>query len=64
MVRWVKIQDQLYLAYKRLTPDSYKLKMKPWKRTFHAKRNQEKAVLATLLLGKVDFKPKAATGEI
>ena len=39
--------------------DTYRLKMKGWKKIFHANRDQKKAGIAILILDKVDFKTKA-----
>ena len=41
------------------TGDTYRLKLKGWKRTFHANRDQNKAVVAILTSDKIDFKTKA-----
>ena len=36
--------------------DTYRLKVRGWKKFFHANRNQKKAGVATLILHKIDFK--------
>ena len=41
------------------TRDTYRLKMKAWKKIFHANRDQKKAGIATLISDKTDFKTKA-----
>ena len=41
------------------TGDTYRLKVKGWKKIFHANRDQKKAGLAILISDKVDFKTKA-----
>ena len=41
------------------TRDTYKLKVKGWKKIFHAKRDQKKAGVAILILDKIEFKTKA-----
>ena len=40
------------------TRDSYRLKVKGWKKIFHANRDQKKAGVAILILDKVDFKQR------
>ena len=39
--------------------DTYRLKVKGWKKIFHANRDQKKAGLAILISDKIDFKTKA-----
>ena len=39
--------------------DTYRLKMKGWKKIFHANRDQKKAGVAILISDKIDFKTKA-----
>ena len=41
------------------TGDIYRLKVKGWKKIFHANRDQKKARVAILISDKVDFKTKA-----
>ena len=38
---------------------SYRLKVKGWKKIFHANRGQKKAGVAILISDKIDFKTKA-----
>ena len=40
------------------TGDTYRLKMKGWKKIFHANRDQKKAGVAILISDKIDFKTK------
>ena len=40
--------------------DTYRLKVKGWKKIFHANRDQKKAGVAILISDKIDFKTKAA----
>ena len=57
-----KKKSLLYVAYRRLTlgqQDSYKLKMKGWKKIFHVNGKDRKGVVAILILDKRDFKAKA-----
>ena len=39
--------------------DTYRLKVKSWKKTFHANRDQKKAGVTILISDKIDFKTKA-----
>ena len=39
--------------------DTYRLKVKGWKKIFHANRDQKKAGVAILISDKIDFKIKA-----
>ena len=39
--------------------DTYRLKLKGWKKIFHANRDQKKAGVAILISDKIDFKTKA-----
>ena len=41
------------------TRDTYRLKVKGWKKIFHANRDQKKAEVAILISDKIDFKTKA-----
>ena len=41
------------------TGDTYKLKVKGWKKIFHANRDQKKAGVAILISDKINFKTKA-----
>ena len=49
-------------AYKRPTSkkrDTYRLKVKGWKKIFHANRDQKKVGVAILISDKIDFNTKA-----
>ena len=39
--------------------DTYRLKVKAWRKIFHANRDQKKAGVAILISDKIDFKAKA-----
>ena len=41
--------------------DTYRLKVRGWKKIFHANRNRKKAGVAVLISGKIDFKTKTIT---
>ena len=52
----------LYMLSTRGPPqnkDTYRLKVKGWKKIFHANTNQKKAGVAILISDKIDFKTKA-----
>ena len=40
---------------------TYRLKVRGWKKIFHANTNQNKAEVAILISDKIDFKPKTIT---
>ena len=50
-----KNKTHIYDAYKRHR-DTYRLKVRGWKKLFHANRNQKKAEVAILISEKIDFK--------
>ena len=56
-----KNKTPLYAAYKRPTQtrDTYRLKVKGWKKIYHANRDQKKAGVSILISDKIDFKTKA-----
>ena len=41
------------------TRDTYRLKVKDWRKIFHANRDQKKAGVAILISNKIDFEIKA-----
>ena len=43
------------------TKDTYRLKVKGWKKIFHANGNQKKAGVAIFIADKIDFKMKSIT---
>ena len=45
------------------TGDTYRLKVKGWKKICHAYRDQKKAGVTTLISDKIDFKTKAVKTE-
>ena len=51
----------IYVVSKRPTSKqgTYRLKVKDWKKIFHANRDQKKAGLAIFILDKIDFEIKA-----
>ena len=64
LAEWLQKQDP-YICYLQETHfrprETYRLKVKGWKKIFHANGNQKKAVLAILVSDKVDFKIKTVT---
>ena len=58
-----KNKTPVYVVYKTHTEtrDTYKLKLKVkgWKKIFHANRDQKKAGIAILISDKIDFKTKS-----
>ena len=62
-----KYKTPIYVVYKRPTSNQvstrgtpqYRLKVKGWKKIFHANRDQKKAGVAILISDKTDFKTKA-----
>ena len=66
LTEWNKNKTTIYAVYKRLTSkkrDTYRLKVKGWKKIFHANRDQKKAGVAILISDKIDFKIKAVKRE-
>ena len=61
---WIQKQDPYLccLQEPHLRPrDIYRLKVKAWKKIFHANGNQKKAGVAILISEKIDFKLKTTT---
>ena len=62
LAEWIQKQDP-YICYVQdthlKTRDTYKLKVKGWKKIFHANRDQKKAGVAILISDKIDFQRKA-----
>ena len=61
LAEWIQKQD-LYICCLQethlKTGDTYRLKVKGWKKIFHANRDQKKAGVAILISDKIDFKTK------
>ena len=53
-------KTHIYAVYNRPTSDlaTYRLKVRRWKKIFHAKGNQKKAGVTILISDKLDFKIK------
>ena len=62
LVEWIQKQD-LYICCLQethlKTRDTYRLKMKGWKKIFHTNGDQKKAGVGILISDKIDFKIKA-----
>ena len=61
LAEWIQKQD-LYICCLKDTHfrprDTYRLKVRGWKKIFHANGNQKKAGVAILISDKIDFKLK------
>ena len=59
---WIQKQDPYICCLQEThlkTRDTYRLKVKGWKKIFHANRDQKKAGVAILISVKIDFEIKA-----
>ena len=64
LAEWIQKQDPYIccLQEPHFRPrDTYKLKVREWKRIFHANADQKKAGVAILISDKIDFKIKTIT---
>ena len=64
LAEWIQKQDPYIccLQETHFRPrDTYRLKVRRWKKTFHANGNQKKAGVAILISHKIDFKKKTIT---
>ena len=62
LAEWIQKQDPYICCLQEIhlkTRDTYRLKVKSWKKVFHANRDQKKAGVATLISDKIDLKIKA-----
>ena len=62
LAEWIQKQDPYIWCLQEThlkTRDTYRLKVKGWKKIFHANRDQKKTGLAILISDKIDFKTKA-----
>ena len=62
LVEWIQKQDPYTCCLQEThlkTSDTYRLKMKGWKKIFHANGDQKKAGAAILISDKIDFEIKA-----
>ena len=62
LAEWIQEQDPYICCLQEThlkTRDTYRLKVKGWKKIYHANRDQKKAGVAILISHKIDFKTKA-----
>ena len=62
LAEWIQKQDPYICCLQEThlkTGDTYRLKVKGWKKIFRANRDQKKAGVAILISDKIDFKTKA-----
>ena len=62
LAEWIQKQDPAICCLQEThlkTRDTYRLKVKGWKKIFHANRDQKKAGVAILISDKINFKTKA-----
>ena len=62
LAEWIQKQDSYICCLQEThleTRDTFRLKVKGWKKLFHANRDQKKAGVAILMSDKIDFKTKA-----
>ena len=62
LAEWIQKQDPYICCLQEIhlkTRDTYRLKVKGWKKIFHANRDQKKAGAAILISDKIDFQIKA-----
>ena len=64
LAEWIQKQDPYICSLQetQFRPrDTYRLKVRGWKKIFHANGNQKKAAVAILISDKIDFKIKNVT---
>ena len=62
LAEWIKKQDSYICCLQEThlkTKDTYRLKVKGWRKAFHTNGDQKKAGVAILISDKIDFKTKA-----
>ena len=62
LTEWILKQEPYICCLQEIhfkTRDTYRLKVKGWKKIFHANRDQKKAGVAIFTSDKIDFKTKA-----
>ena len=66
LAEWIQKQDPYICCLQETyleTRDTYRLKVKGWKKIFHTNRDQKKAGVAILISDKIDFKAKTVKGD-
>ena len=64
LAEWIQKQDTYICCLKEMhfkPRGIYRLKVRGWKKIFHAKENQKKGGVAILISDKIDFKIKTIT---
>ena len=64
LVEWIQKQEAYICCLKETHSrprDTYRLKVRGWKKIFHANGNQQKAGVAIPISDKIDFKIKSIT---
>ena len=67
LAEWIKKQDPSVCCLQEIhfrTRDTQRLKVKGWKKIFHANGNEKKAGVAILVSDKIDFKKQRLLQEI
>ena len=62
LAEWIQKQDPYICCLQGIhleTRDTYRLKVKGWKKIFHANRDQKKVGVAIFISDKIDFETKA-----
>ena len=59
LAEWIQKQDPYICCIQESHLKTYRLKVKGWKKIFHANGGQKKAGVAILISDKIDFKTKA-----
>ena len=62
LAEWIQKQDPYICCLQDThleTRDTYRLKMKGWKKIFHANRDQKKAGVSIIISDKIDFETKS-----
>ena len=62
LAEWIQKQELSTRDHLK-TRDTYRLKVKGWKKIFHADRDQKKAGVAILISDKIDFRIKTIIGD-
>ena len=63
VAEWIQKQDPYICCLQEThlkTGDTYRLKVKGWKKIFHANRDQKKAGVAIIISDKINFKTNTA----
>ena len=66
LAEWIQQQDPYICSLQEThfrPRDTYRLKVRGWKKIFHANGNQKKAGVAILISDKIDFKINTITGD-